>query len=167
MIIISVLLTDDETITSKNIGGMLKVAVISALGANVLMYLLVFFFITSTYQRRRLFHFVINGGQLVVIKAFEKIMRSNAIWTTIGMIICLIFWIGNFYISVAFTAVWSVQKDAWLITFIISMIFDLIIFELLIEVIIGAFFACRKNSECLRGFGEWLNRVRCYRTLWP
>ena len=167
MLIISVMLTDDETITSKNIAGMLKVAVISALGANVLMYLMVFFFITSTYQRRRLFHFVINGGQLVVIKAFEKIMRSNAIWTTIGMIICLIFWIGNFYISVAFTAVWSVQKDAWLITFIISMIFDLIIFELLIEVIIGAFYSFRAKRECLRGFGEWLNRVRCYRTLWP
>lgn len=102
-----------------------------------------------------------------MIKGFEKIQRNNNCWTAIGICICLLFWEANFYVSIAFTAVWSVQSTAWLITFILCLFFELAIFEPLIEVIIGGFFKLRKKTECVSNFGEWLNRVRCYRTLWP
>ena len=167
MILISVILTKRESIDLNNIGGMIKVALLTAIITDIIMYILVFFFITSHYQRRRLFHLVIHGEQLSVIKGFERIQNNNCCWTTIGLILCLIFWLANFYISISFTAVWSDQANAWLVTFILSVVFELVVFELIVEVIVGFFFGFRRKSECIRGFGEWLNRVRCYRTLWP
>ena len=167
MALISVILTQREGINLSNIGGMVKTALLTAFATDIIMYILVFFFITSNYQRRRLFHLVIHGEQLSVIKGFERIQKNNCCWTTIGVILCLIFWLANFYISISFTAVWSDQANTWLVTFILSVVLELLVFELIVEVIVGFFFGFRRKSECIRGFGEWLNRVRCYRTLWP
>ena len=63
MLIISILLTKDETIDTKNVGGMLKIGVLTAFVSNIIMYFLTFFIVSSNYQRRRLFHLVVHGEQ--------------------------------------------------------------------------------------------------------
>ena len=167
MLIISVVLTWKENITINNIKGMLILSIISAIASNLLIYNIVFLFGTSTYQRRRLYRLVMSGEQLIIMKAWaklEKIMRCS---TFFGMIIVIIIWAANIYITLIFTAVWKVQRSAFIIVFIISLFIDLVIGEIGIELIIAFLYSFRKDSTILRNLGESLNRLRCYRTLWP
>ena len=69
----SVLLTSDEKITDKTIGGCIKVAFISMLCANFTMYILAVFFQFSRNQRRRLFKLVIWW----TINYFERMGRYD------------------------------------------------------------------------------------------
>ena len=108
-----------------------------------------------------------RGGQLVVIKGFNELKSQNNCSSLIGLIFCIIIWVVCIYITFTFVAVWKIQKSAFIITSIISEIIDLIIGELGVELIIGAFYHMRRKNNCLRDFGEWFNRLRCYRTLWP
>ena len=108
-----------------------------------------------------------SGEQLIIMKAWaklEKIMRCS---TFFGMIIVIIIWAANIYITLIFTAVWKVQRSAFIVVFIISLFIDLVIGEIGIELIIAFLYSFRKDSTILRNLGESLNRLRCYRTLWP
>ena len=44
---------------------------------------------------------------------------------------------------------------------------DFIVFEIIVEFIISLVYLGRKNNEFLRKIGEFLNRARNYRCLWP
>ena len=108
-----------------------------------------------------------KGGQLVILKAYEKLKSHNKCSNSIGFILCFIIWLICIYITFTFVAVWKVQKSAWMITFISSEIIDLIFFEFGIEIFIGILYHFRTKNNSIRNFGEWLNRLRCYRTLSP
>ena len=81
--------------------------------------------------------------------------------------IVIIIWVANLYITLIFTAVWSAQRTAWIVTFVLTLFINLVIGELLVEGICAFCFSKRINSDFYRRFGEALNRFRCYRTLWP
>ena len=163
----SVLLTSDEKITDKTIGGCIKVAFISMLCANFTMYILAVFFQFSRNQRRRLFKLVISGGQLIILKEWEEMVCNNTFYTVIGLFIHYGIWAFAFYISISFVAVWKVQAKAYLISMICCGIMDFIVFEIIVEFIISLVYLGRKNNEFLRKIGEFLNRARNYRCLWP
>ena len=168
MVLLSVWLTIKENITLiDSTVTVIIMGITTAIASNIVMYLLVFFFVTSRYQRKRLFMFVTKGEQLIVLKAFQKIQKSNCCWGFFGMLLCICIWLGSIYISFGFVAVWKYQNSAFITAFCVGVLFELVICELVIEIIIGIFFSARKKSICLRNFGEWCNRVRSYRTLWP
>ena len=91
----------------------------------------------------------------------------NAFFTIIGLFIHYGIWAWSFYISVAFVAVWKVQAKAYSIYMIAGAAFDFLIFEFALEFFISIIYLGRKNNEVLRRIGEFLNRVRNYRCLWP
>ena len=167
MILISVQLTADENATTSNLGSLIKIAVLSVLGTDVVMYILPIFFYVTYKQRKRLYQLVVSGGQLIVLKEWEDMICHNGFYTTIGVIINFGIWGFAFYISISFVAVWSYQASAWLITWIVSFFMDFILFEFLVELIIGLIYIKRKNSSCPRVVAEFLNRARNYRCLWP
>ena len=45
--------------------------------------------------------------------------------------------------------------------------FDFLIFEFALEFFISIIYLGRKNNEVFRRIGEFLNRARNYRCLWP
>ena len=145
----------------------LALSILTSILSNIFIYLIAFFFMTSIYQRRRLYQLVMKGGQLIIIKAYNKLKSQNNCSTIIGFIICIIIWIVCGYITFTFLAVWTIQKSAWILIFILSLFMDLLFGELGIEIIIGILFSFRKKVNWIRDFGEWLHRLRCYRTLWP
>ena len=167
MMLISVILTAKEKITGKTFGKCISLSIITCITSNLFSYVIIIFFITSAYQRKRLFHLVMKGGQLVILKAYEKLKSHNKCSNSIGFILCFIIWLICIYITFTFVAVWKVQKSAWIITFISSEILDLIFFEFGIEIFIGILYHFRTKNNSIRNFGEWLNRLRCYRTLYP
>ena len=167
LMLISVILTAKEKILGSTFGKCLALSICTSILSNIFIYLIAFFFMTSVYQRRRLYQLVMRGGQLVVIKGFNELKSQNNCSSLIGLIFCIIIWVVCIYITFTFVAVWKIQKSAFIITSIISEIIDLVIGELGVELIIGAFYHMRRKNNCLRDFGEWFNRLRCYRTLWP
>ena len=167
MMLIAIFLTIKENIRGKNFGKCLFLSILISIISNLFIYLIAFFFITSVYQRRRLYQLVMKGGQLIIIKAYNKLRSENKCSSIIGFIICIIIWIICSYITFTFVAVWKIQKNAWIVTFILSLFIDLLFGELGVEIFIGILFYFRKKANWIRDYGEWLHRLRCYRTLWP
>ena len=83
----SILLTDDETITNKNLLGCFKVGMISLLISNIIMYILAFFFHFTRKQRYKLLNLVNEGKQLLILKKWQEINSHNSRFTLIGYII--------------------------------------------------------------------------------
>ena len=124
--LIAIFLTLKKNIKGKNFGKCLLLSILTSIISNLFMYLIAVFFITSVYQRRRLYQLVMKGGQLIIIKAFNKLKSQNKCSTTIGFIICIIIWIICGYIVFTFVAVWQIQRSAWILTFILSLFIDLL-----------------------------------------
>ena len=166
-LIISLILTYKESFVLSNIPGLFITSLIAVVISDLLVYCFVFLFGTSTYQRKRLFRLVMLGESLIVDKAWERLKRTMNFSFFFGLIIALVFWSANCYITLIFTAVWGVQRSAWIVCFILALFLDLVVGELLIEGICAFSFSKRVNSDFFNRFGESLNRLRCYRTLWP
>ena len=164
---LSVFLTDDEKITGKKIGSIIKISFLAILIADIVMYFLSIFFQTSYKQRRRLYIVVIKHGQLQILKEWEHMTFVNNIWTIIGCVINYCIWIISFYITVSFNAVWKVQNSAFLKGFLFCFFGDFILFEILIELFIALLYWKRRSNSTLRLLAEKLNNVRNYRCLWP
>ena len=167
MILISILLTYDRNILSKNFLKCLLCSLFTSIISNLLIYPINIMFYTSLKDRTELFKSVINGSQLYILKLFNSIQKKNFIYTCFGIILCFPLWIISFYISFGFLKIWIEQKNTWIIIFIISELLDLCVFELIIELIIGYLYSKRRDNEKLKIFGEKLNRLRNYRTLFP
>ena len=165
--IISLILTLKEKIILSNALGLIVTSLIASLISDILVYCFVFLFSASTYQRKRLYRLVMLGEKLIVDKAWGRLKRSRNFNFFFGFIIAIIFWSFNFYITLIFTAVWSYQRSAWTACFILTLIFDLVLGEFLIEGICAYCYSKRVISDFYKKLGESLNRLRCYRTLWP
>ena len=166
-LIISLILTLKETFTLSNILGLIVTSVISSIISDLIVYLFVFLFETSTYQRKRLYRLVMLGERLTVIKAWNRLKRIMNCSLFFGLVIVIIIWVANLYITLIFTAVWSGQRTTWIVIFVLTVFINLVIGELLVEGICAFCYSKRINSNFYRRFGESLNRFRCYRTLWP
>ena len=166
-LIISIYLTMNEKIISSNFGGIIETSLISSIVSNLLVYCYVFLFGTSTYQRKRLYRLVINGETLIVEKAWRRLKRTMNFSIIFGIIIAVIIWAANLYITLIFTAVWWVQRSAWILSFFLSVFIDLVIGELLIEGLCAFLYSNRVKYDCMKNLGESLNRLRSYRTMWP
>ena len=165
--IISLILTYKETIILSNGFGLIVTSLIASIISDILVYCFVFLFSASTYQRKRLYRLVMLGEKLIVDKAWERLKKSRKCSFFFGFIIAMAFWFTNFYITLIFTAVWNFQRSTWIACFVLTLFFDLFIGECLIEGFCAYCFSKRVISDFYKKLGESLNRLRCYRTLWP
>ena len=69
------------------------------------------------------------------------------------------------YTSIVFCASYSVQSLAWFVCFVVTVFFDLVLFEFLTELRIAMVYACRKSSEAGASVGEFLNRMKNIKSL--
>ena len=166
-LVISLILTMRDNITASNILGIVVVAIIAAFISDIIVYLFVFLFQSSNYQRKRLYRLVMMGENFTVTKAWNKLKRQMNFKLFIGVIIVFGIWAVNFYLTLIFTSVWKYQRSAWIICFFISLILDLVFGEILIEGFCAFCFSRRTKSELMKIIGEGLNRLRAYRTMWP
>ena len=164
---LTVYLTYDEKIVISNFAGMILASLIAGIVSNIIVYMFVFLFGTDTYERMRLYRLVMSGEQLAVYKGWTTINRINNCKVVFGIIISVIFWLGNFYMSLVFTAVWKVQRSAWIVCFIITLFLDLVVGEICVEAICAFLYSNRLKYNLVRNIGETFNRLRNYRTMWP
>ena len=102
-----------------------------------------------------------------MIKEWEKIDRKLKKLAIIGMIICVLIWLFSFYASFGFTIVWKYQNFGFFECFGLCLIFNFVICEFLIELLIAILFTQRKHNFFLRAIAEGLNKLRNYRCLSP
>ena len=112
-----------KTIIISNILGLIETSLIAVLISNIIVYCFVFLFGTSTYQRKRLFRLVMMGERLIVDKAWQRLKRTMNFSFCFGFVIAMAFWLANLYITLIFTAVWSIQRSAWIASFILCLFF--------------------------------------------
>ena len=167
MLLISIFLTQKANITLKNIPLMILFSLITIICTDVLMYLLAFLFRFPEEKERRLLLLVKSSGDLVIIKEWDHISYIQGFKALIGYIICFAIWVISFYVNFGFTVVWKVQNGAFIFCFCFCIVFDLLIFELVIEAIIGIFYDKRRGHGTMRVIGEFMNRARNYRCLSP
>ena len=169
MILISLLLTNDETIDSgSDIVKIIVHAIIIMLCTDFFMYLFAFFFFSfPNKSQRKLYNLVVNNHQLQIIKEWEKTEKRMQKFEIIGMVICVIIWIFAFYISFGFTLVWRYQRKAFLISFSVCFAFNYVVAEFLVEFAIALLYLDRKHNSFLRYCAEFLNNLRNIRCLSP
>ena len=164
---LSIILTSDENILLNNITKMIIASLLSMLASNLLIHLIIPFFVVSFYNRRKMFRCAEKGEELLVLKFWSRLSKKISIKNIFAFIFIAIFWILNFYVTLGFTAVWKVQRLSFIVCFAITIIIDLVIGEVLIEGICTFFFIIRKKYNLVRNLGELINRYRNYRTLYP
>ena len=166
-LVISVALTIKKNIIMGNILGIIVVTILACLIADVTVYLFVFLFQSSNYQRKRLYRLVMMGENFTVMKAWNKLRRQMKFKLFFGFNIAIGIWAVNFYITLIFTSVWKYQRSTWITCFFLSLILDLVFGEFLTEGFCAFCYSRRTKSECMKILGERLNRLRAYRTMWP
>ena len=166
-LVISVALTMGEDIIMSNILGILVVSILASVISDVVVYLFVFLFQSSNYQRKRLYRLVMMGENFTVMKAWTKLKRQMNFKLFFGFIIALGIWGLNFYITLIYTSVWKYQRTTWITCFFLSLIMDLVVGELLTEGLCAFCYSKRVKSVNFNILGEGLNRLRAYRTMWP
>ena len=164
----TIFLTIDETaLISSNIQGVISSSIISNVLTIISMYFFPFFFRVSQSQQRKLYDVVISGGQLIVLKEYERLACTNAFFTVIGVLLCLSAGAGTFYFSFGFTAVWQYQANTWVISNVISFIIEFVFCELMMEGLVAFLYIFRKKGKFPLYIGYILNQMRNYRVLWP
>ena len=169
MILISLFLTSDESITSgSDFVKILINSIIIMICTDFFMYIFSFFFFSfPNKSQRKLYNLVINNHQLEIIKEWEKTERRMQKFEIIGMVISVIIWLFAFYISFGFTIVWKYQRKAFLISFAVCCAVNYVVGELLIEFLIAILYLDRKHNYFLRCCAEGLNNLRNIRCLSP
>ena len=164
---LTIILTADESIVFSNFPKMIIASLLAGAISNIIIYCFVFLFGTDSYDRIRLYRLVMTGEDLYIFKAWSslnKIMNTKVIF---GIIICVIFWMANFYMSIIFTAVWKVQRFPWFICFILTLFLDLVVGEICVEGICTILYIYRLRFNFIRNLGNALNNLRRYRTMYP
>ena len=164
---LSIILTSNESIIASNFTGMLLASLIAGIISNIIIYCFVFLFEANFYERIKLFRLVMNGEDLYIFKVWSTLQKKMNIKLIFGIIICVVFWIPNLYISLIFTAVWKVQRNAWILCVFITLFLDLVVGEICVEGICAFFYSYRLTFNCIRNFGNFLNNLRRYRTMYP
>ena len=164
---LSVLLTNDENILLPNIPKMLIACLISMILANIAIHLIIPFYSMSFYDRKKMFRYAEHGENLYVFKVWSNLTRKMRVKNIFSFLVVAIFWIINFYVTLGFTAVWKVQRITFIVCFFMTIVLDLLVGEIVMEGILAFLFIKRKKYNLVRNIGEFLNRYRNYRTLYP
>ena len=164
---LSVLLTNDENILLPNIPKMLIACLISMISANIAIHLIIPFYSMSFYDRKKMFRYAEHGENLYVFKVWSNLTRKMRVKNIFSFFVVAIFWIINFYVTLGFTAVWKVQRITFIVCFFMTIVLDLLVGEIVMEGILAFLFIKRKKYNLVRNIGEFLNRYRNYRTLYP
>jgi len=69
------------------------------------------------------------------------------------------------YTSILFVDTYILQATAWLMCFGVTVFFDMILMEFIVEFFIAIIYACRKTSQVGAEFGEFLNRMKTIKAL--
>ena len=169
IILISVFLTNDETIRTKHeLNQILILSIICMICVDFFMYIFSFFFFSfPSKAHRKLFNLVIHDHQLEILKEWDKTEKRMQKFEIFGMIFSVAIWIFAFYISFGFTVVWIYQRNAFLLCFLFTFLFNFIGGELLMEFLIALLYLGREHSSFFRFCAEGLNRIRNIRCLSP
>ena len=164
---ISIFLTAYEKVTISKVGLILVFSLISSFATDITLYLLAYFFYFPPVKLRRLLHLVKENGNLIILKEWNEMSYAQGYKAFFGYIICIIIWGITYYVTFGFTVVWKYQNSAFYLCLILCFAFEFLIFELITELINAFCFEKRRNHNCLRIFGEFLNRMRNYRCMSP
>ena len=164
---LSILLTNDENILLSNISKMIVASLLAMIISNLLVHLIIPFFVMTFYERKKIYRYAEKGENLYVYKIWCELNNKMNIKTIFAIIIIVIFWILNFYITLGFTAVWKVQRVAFIVCFFITIVLDLVVGEIIMEGICALLYSKRKKYNLIRNIGEMFNRYRSYRTFYP
>ena len=164
---ISIFLTAYEKVTISEVGLILIFSLISSFATDITLYLLAFFFTFPPVKYRRLLHLVKENGNLIILKEWNEMSLTQGYKAFIGYILCIIIWGVTYYVTFGFTVVWKYQNSAFYLCLILCFSFEFLIFELITEAINAYCFSVRRNNNCLRILGEFLNKMRNYRCMSP
>ena len=167
IIFVSIFLTSDENVDLSAQGLIMEYSILSMIATDFTMYLIAFFFKFPYKDQKRLFTLLTQGGQLKILQEWEIFQRKLRKRAILGMIIYVGIWIYSLYSSFGFTLVWKFQRMAFIECFGITLVFNFIIGEILIELFIALLFLKRKNNFFLRAIAKGLNDLRNFRCLSP
>ena len=85
----SVFLTLNEKVTHSSIQRILIFAIISTCAADLVLYLISFFFVFPPFKIRKLLYLIKGNGDLIILKEWEKISYIQGYKALIGYFICL------------------------------------------------------------------------------
>ena len=108
---------------------------------------------------------IVKDVGLKLINDWNKIFEGTKIPTIIGIIIQFIMYFLGFYFSFGFCAVYKYQQFTWVFIVGFAFVFDMIVLELLIELIIATAFIFRKKNRFWLTTLQRLNDMRDFRTL--
>ena len=164
---LSIILTYDENILLENISKMLIASFLAMIFSNLVIHIIIPFYIVSFFQRKKLYRCAEKRENLYLYKVWGDLSKKMIIKTIFSFIVIIIIWVLNFYITLGFTAVWKVQRTTFIVCCFITILLDLVVGEILVEGICAFFFSKRKKYNLMRNIGELINRYRNYRTLYP
>ena len=114
---------------------------------------------------RQLYSFLREGNFLVGIKIYDTILKWKFYYNLGGILIDLFYIIISIYFSFGFCATYLYQNKTFIIGIIITIINDLIIYEIIYEMFLALLYKYRKNGSFIIKIGEFLNRLRTIKSL--
>ena len=114
---------------------------------------------------RQLYSFLREGNFLEGIKIYDTILKWKFYYNLGGILIDLFYIIISIYFSFGFCATYLYQNKTFIIGIIITIINDLIIYEIIYEMFLALLYKYRKNGSFIIKIGEFLNRLRTIKSL--
>jgi hypothetical protein len=134
-------------LTTADVSGALYLynGIICTLLSNCLIIILIPLFRIKNETREKLLEVVKSGQQLKLLYDWEVLNKQNKISCIVGVSINIILMLFAAYFTFSFCAVISTMRSYILIGWCISIMIDMILFEMLMELFCFAFFAWKSK----------------------
>ena len=130
----------------------------------MLTYPLSFIYYVKMQTFRDLYTLLLNDNGLKIMNEWKK-MTEFKIKDIIGISLQMVYFVISFYICFGFCTIYINQQYTWLITCVTAILFDLILLEVLMEVLIAILYKYKNKSKYLLYFTFGLNKLRNIRCL--
>ena len=168
---LSIFFTADEKqeiLNKKNgieIGLFILYCIIAEIGSCILIHLPSFMFYVDVKKFRPIYKKIIDDGGLNIEKDFDDVVNHRFCWNLLGVIIQFIYFIISFYFGFCFVCTYAYQRKTYILSIIVTLLSDILIFEFLWEFILAFLYIIKKKGRCIIYIAEFLNRMRHMKTL--
>ena len=168
---LSILFTADknqEILNKSNgieIGLFILYCIIAEIGSCLLIHLPAFIFYVDVKKFRPIYKKIIDDGGLNIEKDFDDVVNHRCCWNFLGIIIQLIYFLISFYFAFCFVCTYSYQSKTYILSIVVTILSDILIFEFLWEFILAFLYIIKKKGRCIIYIAEFLNRMRHMKTL--
>ena len=168
---LSILFTADknqEILNKSNgieIGLFILYCIIAEIGSCLLIHLPAFMFYVDVKKFRPIYKKIIDDGGLNIEKDFDDVVNHRCCWNFLGVIIQFIYFLISFYFAFCFVCTYSYQSKTYILSIVITILSDILIFEFLWEFILAFLYIIKKKGRCIIYIAEFLNRMRHMKTL--